>query len=1247
MKVTEKEVQQAFSGESAKSEQVINTLLRSIARKVGLGVADVDWDRRITVGDGGRDVIVHADHLHDGETFLPKKRSYWSVKSGKDGLEVSTFRSEVKRHEEIQKWLVAGNVYVWCSLHDSTSDERQAIKDEVATLVDEFNGSFEGNQFEFRWIDSITEAINLNPGTIIRHMPEFAKRFENLISLDEWARSDPGNTHWVNFADRESLIEQIICHFNSTSTTNVLHIAGISGIGKTRLVREACERYSDKYSLDVLYCERYVDIEANRHHLFRHFHFDPRNALLVLDEVGLDQCAVIDQDLALLHENLRVVTICPSQRVPYTGNRQNIVVLPEPEDADSVYTVISQNGAGVREEILRSVAERSAHDLRLALLLLKAVKDDPSGPQAIVGGVECLLERILRLTRLNDLDRLHLRQLYEAGSCFVDIGIGGTVKNEVDSVKAFFGLAPENIRKAAPHAYRFGLSAPSKNERYFEATPRALATMVFAECCWDRIVDDLDEFYQNLPDRLRKRFIDRCNDCTGEIRERVVAQLSQYFLGLLKGFSIKDLEKTSAAKIFKSWAELDPSHGLAWLATFLEGTSVEDLKKFSGDASNGDYRGRRYIVWLCESLARFSEYFHSAERILYRLAIAENEQRIGNNATKVWRNLFWPTLSQVSTPFADRARLLKHRLISSEGDARKLCIDCSLEVLQPKTVGMAIPPQVVGGRLVPEPWRANSSDELLKLRTDLARDLLLASSELSSEEKDYFDNAIVDHLIPFAWLNLVSELRAAVGTPKSDKLTTHLVAAIRRIAKIISHERHGPQGASVARQLRDWEDSISPAKLADRVKFWIQQNPWDVNDDEAESNPFERLAEEVILDPNSLSCLTTELSDPRFNGTIAFATYCGAKASSNELDEMIDQWISRGESSLFVTGFLLPHSKPDVGLDEKWRTALDSAMGAHPEYVGNITAYVDASVPGYNRIAEILDNGFKPVTKMLSQLGFGDWTRVVTTEVQLDICERLERSLKTEPTETIRIAFDLLYMWIYVNEKKLPQQLSRFAMKFLEIAVEQDGVRDSFKWLDVASQLVAEYPRRITELAVESETGKRSVMRFETEKLDELIIRCAQIDKKAVMEVLGQMVKDNGKNAIYSLHRHDGVFEAIGVSAIEEWIAANGSESLPHIASHLRSPSTNATGEVVLSEVLHWLFTKYEFDDVVIQGFFSGRHRLESWWGDDKAKEVEQQMQLFLRSDNRLVRKWASWEIEYWKNLQNWFDEMDEKRDRS
>ncbi len=145
------------------------------------------------------------------------------------------------------------------------------------------------------------------------------------------------------------------------------------------------------------------------------------------------------------------------------------------------------------------------------------------------------------------------------------------------------------------------------------------------------------------------------------------------------------------------------------------------------------------------------------------------------------------------------------------------------------------------------------------------------------------------------------------------------------------------------------------------------------------------------------------------------------------------------------------------------------------------------------------------------------------------------------------------------------------------------------------------------------------------------------------MEALGKVLKDKGDNSLFSLRRHEGVFEAVGVEAIEQWISQHGEEYLPHIASHFGSPMASATGTVTLTEVLHWLFSKHEFNDAAFQGFLQGRHRLASWWGNNKAQEVEQEMQVFLHHDLRRVKEWAAREIEHWKWVQNWSDELDEK----
>ncbi len=461
---------------------------------------------------------------------------------------------------------------------------------------------------------------------------------------------------------------------------------------------------------------------------------------------------------------------------------------------------------------------------------------------------------------------------------------------------------------------------------------------------------------------------------------------------------------------------------------------------------------------LCESLARFPEYFLTSERILFRLAIAENEPSIGNNATKIWRYLFWPSLSQVATPFGDRARLLKYRLSHSVDDVRKLCIDCALDALQPKTMGMAIPPQVVGGRLVPEPWQASSNRELLDLRTAFAKDYLGIASSLSELEKNYFDYQTTQNLMPFVWLDLVAEVREAIGVPAEDNLKTELLSAIRRAARIIAHERYGLRGAELARQLREWEDAIAPASLAERIKYWIQQNPWDLNQRKDEQSPFERLAEEIIRTPNQILPLSSSFSNPQYNGTMPLGIACGQKSVGHELDDLVTRWIRSGESSFFIVGFLLSHSSPEEGLQATWREVLDSVVTDQPEYVANVTAYVDASEVGYQRLARILDAGYQKPNNIFNQLAYGNWPRVLSIETKLEICHRLQKGLATEPKDALKVAIDLLYMWIHVNENRLPEALWGTALTFLEAALQKDYLQDAYKWSEIAGQLTEAFP---------------------------------------------------------------------------------------------------------------------------------------------------------------------------------------------
>ena len=79
--------------------------------------------------------------------------------------------------------------------------------------------------------------------------------------------------------------------------------------------------------------------------------------------------------------------------------------------------------------------------------------------------------------------------------------------------------------------------------------------------------------------------------------------------------------------------EVQPEAMIAVLRGLLERTAVNQLRG-SVHAARGE-RARRQLVWLAEKLAHFAEYFTDAEAILLRLAIAETEPHLGNNASRV------------------------------------------------------------------------------------------------------------------------------------------------------------------------------------------------------------------------------------------------------------------------------------------------------------------------------------------------------------------------------------------------------------------------------------------------------------------------------------------------------------------------------------------------------------------------------------------------------------------------------------
>src|SRR5262245_42444562 len=220
-------------------EQVWNDLLQSEAPGAGLDITDIHFDERTEVKDGGRDIVVKRG-ASNKTPLLPTVPSIWSVKSGKDGTSPTTLSNEVKKHRAIQKLLNEKGGYIYCLCFPADHDQRTKLDQRARELEKEL--ALAGDAIVIQYDNHLVEALKRHPGVLRRHCPKLGEGFG--YSRDQWGKLGPPlfdpRVRFVEIDNRRPIIAALTAHLRSAAAPAVLHIAGLSGVGKTRLVYEAC-----------------------------------------------------------------------------------------------------------------------------------------------------------------------------------------------------------------------------------------------------------------------------------------------------------------------------------------------------------------------------------------------------------------------------------------------------------------------------------------------------------------------------------------------------------------------------------------------------------------------------------------------------------------------------------------------------------------------------------------------------------------------------------------------------------------------------------------------------------------------------------------------------------------------------------------------------------------------------------------------------------------------------------------------
>jgi hypothetical protein len=161
--------------------------------------------------------------------------------------------------------------------------------------------------------------------------------------------------------------------------------------------------------------------------------------------------------------------------------------------------------------------------------------------------------------------------------------------------------------------------------------------------------EDVNAFLEEVAQyKLSKQFSDRVIDLSKTKNFKSTIQTLSHPDSILR--SLKFIDSDQGARILMNLAEIEPGLILSILSQVVNTKDYVELKLLR--------TGRRYLVWTLERLVFREETFHDAAKLLFKLAVAENEY-IGNNATAQFIQLFKTRLPGTTVSLKTRLTLLR------------------------------------------------------------------------------------------------------------------------------------------------------------------------------------------------------------------------------------------------------------------------------------------------------------------------------------------------------------------------------------------------------------------------------------------------------------------------------------------------------------------------------------------------------------------------------------------------------------
>ncbi len=398
---------------------------------------------------------------------------------------------------------------------------------------------------------------------------------------------------------------------------------------------------------------------------------------------------------------------------------------------------------------------------------------------------------------------------------------------------------------------------------------------------------------------------------------------------------------------------------------------------------------------------------------------------------------------------------------------------------------------------------------------------------------------------------------------------------------------------------------------------------------------YSQIAAEVLAKPQVLQKLADWFDSDKPRSAIHFGAALGQLDQQGAASDTILSWMQEGRCREMVVGYLDGLSARLGAVPQSWLDRLDGLAGQHPEYAAALTLQADVSAAGMRRVLSLVTSNGVPAS-CLNGFGRNFWSAKLSDAEKAGILSAVLCMQDRDRAAVTNLGLNLLAAWTKYGHAALPELLTQPAIQFLGSAVSTRV--DPRKWAILLDLFATTRPSDAVQVALDVLTSPTSARVELEDSIVQSLCRVARSHPDLVMERLGECLLDKQKRAFFGVFHFRGLFEAIGLPPLQNWVLKHGSKLLRYIARHLPSPHLK-DGEPKVPAVTEWVLSQFQDDDVILKEFCHGRHAGEVMVGyaHERRSELERAVRPFLSHPLRRIREWAEWELKE--------NERDAKRD--